>query len=155
MQEIREITDWIASQETAFHRIPEVSSLPNPEFECEGKKMVSFSSNNYLALAHDPRMIAAAREGLEKYGVANCESRLLGGDMEVYLGLEKKLAALKDKESAMLYATGYLTNLGVLSALPRSGMLPRVYGFRPSKRLRYDFFSDESNHTSIREVIAL
>lgn len=61
---------------------------------------------------------------------------LLGGDMAVYLGLEKKPAALKDKASLMLYATGYLTNLGVRSALPRSGMLPRIYGFRPSKRYR-------------------
>ncbi|RFC44606.1 MAG: glycine C-acetyltransferase/8-amino-7-oxononanoate synthase [Verrucomicrobia bacterium] len=155
MQELREITSWIASQETAFHRIPQVSSLPDPVFECEGKQMVSFSSNNYLALAHDPRMIAAAREGLERYGVANCESRLLGGDMEIYVNLERKLAALKGKESAMLYATGYLTNLGVLSALPRSGMLPRVYGFRPTKRHKYAYFSDESNHTSIREGIAL
>ena len=117
--------------------------------------MVSFSSNNYLALAHDSRMIAAAKFGLEKFGVANCESRLLGGDMEVYINLERKLADLKGKESAMLFATGYLTNLGVLSALPKSGMLPRAYGFRPSKRHKYAYFSDESNHTSIREGIAL
>ena len=48
--------------------------LPNPEFECEEKKLVSSSSNNYLALAHDLRMIAAARKGLEMCGVANCES---------------------------------------------------------------------------------
>ena len=55
----------------------------------------------------------------------------------------------------MLYATSYQTNLGVLSALPRGSMLARVYGFRPSKRYRYAHFADESNHTSIREGIAL
>jgi 8-amino-7-oxononanoate synthase len=155
MQELREITDWIASQDNTFHRIAKVSSLPNPEFECEGKTMVSFSSNNYLSLAHDPRMIAAAKVGLEEFGVANCESRLLGGDMDIYLDLERELAQIKGKETAMLYATGYLTNVGVLSALPNSGLLPRAYGFRPSKRRRYMYFTDEFNHTSIREGIAL
>ena len=155
MQEFQEITDWIASQRHTFHRIAKVSSLPSPEFESEGRTMVSFSSNNYLALANDPRMIAAAQKGLHQFGVANCESRLLGGDMDIYLDLEQELASIKGKETAMLYATGYLTNLGVLSALPNSGLLPRAYGFRPSKRRRYMYFSDEFNHTSIREGISL
>jgi 7-keto-8-aminopelargonate synthetase-like enzyme len=155
MKELREITDWIASQDHTFHRIPKVSSLPSPEFECEGQTMVSFSSNNYLSLAHDPRMVAAAKRGLDLFGVANCESRLLGGDMDVYLDLEQSLAKIKGKETALLFATGYLTNIGVLSALPNSALLPRAYGFRPSKRRRYTYFTDEFNHTSIREGIAL
>ena len=155
MKEILEVVEWLGEQEHAFHSIPRVSGLPNPEFECEGQKMVSFSSNNYLSLAHDPRMIAVAKIGLERFGVANCESRLLGGDMDIYLDLEAKLAALKGKDAALLYATGYLTNLGVLSALPNSGTLPRVYGFRPSKRHTYAYFTDEFNHTSIRAGIAL
>ena len=117
--------------------------------------MVSFSSNNYLSLAHDPRMVAAAKRGLDLFGVANCESRLLGGDMDVYLDLEQSLAKIKGKETALLFATGYLTNIGVLSALPNSALLPRAYGFRPSKRRRYTYFTDEFNHTSIREGIAL
>ena len=145
----------MASQERSFHAIPTVSSLPGPTYVCDGKEMVSFSSNNYLALAHDPRMIAAARVGLECYGVGNCESRLLGGDLGIYHALESMLARLKGKEEAMLFATGYLTNLGVLGALTRTNLIARAFGYRGKSREKYVFFSDESNHTSIREGIRL
>ena len=138
-----------------FHAISKVSTLPDPVFVCEGQTMVSFSSNNYLGLANDPRLIAAAREGLEKYGVGNCESRLLGGDMDIYRELESKLARLKDKETALLFATGYLTNLGVLSALMSSATVARVYGYHPSQRQKHVYFSDECNHVSIREGIRM
>jgi len=153
LKEIGEIHSWMSALGGDFHKITKVSSLPDPIFQCDGRSMVSFSSNNYLALAHDPRIIAAAKIGLEKYGVANCESRLLGGDMDIYLDLEAKIAALKSKEQSMIFATGYLTNLGVLSAIPNTGMLARVYGFRSGKRYKYAYFSDESNHTSIRQGI--
>jgi 7-keto-8-aminopelargonate synthetase-like enzyme len=155
MKEIFEVAEWMSNQESAFHEIPKVSNLPDPRFRCGGRAMVSFSSNNYLALAHDPRMIEAAKLGLDKFGVANCESRLLGGDMDIYLDLEAKLAAIKGKDAALLFATGYLANLGVLAALPSSGMLPRVYGFRPSRKHTYCYFTDEFNHTSIRTGITL
>ena len=134
MKELKEINDWINSMDRSFHSIAKVSSLPDPVFICEGQEMVSFSSNNYLGLATHPRMIAAAKRGLDRFGVGNCESRLLGGDMDLYRDLEAKLAKMKDKETAMLFATGYLTNLGVLSTLMNSAMLARAYGFRPSMK---------------------
>jgi glycine C-acetyltransferase len=155
MMEYGDIAVWTAASGREFHKISKVASLPNPVFQCEGREMVSFSSNNYLALAHDPRLVAAAHRGLDLYGVGNCESRLLGGDMDLYRDLEGRLAFLKEKETALLFATGYLTNLGVLSSLPNAGIMARAYGFRPSKRLMYTFFSDESNHISIREGIRM
>ncbi len=155
MKPIRDLHDWVLTHDRSFHAISKVSSLPDPTYVCEGKEMVSFSSNNYLALAHDPRMIAAAREGLECYGVGNCESRLLGGDMDIYRDLEALLADLKGKDEAMLFATGYLTNLGVLGALTRTNLIARAFGYRAKSREKYVFFSDESNHTSIREGIRL
>ena len=155
MQEFKEIYKWFSPLKEILHAIPCASSLPSPTFIIDGREYISFSTNNYLGLASHPRMINKAREGLEKYGVANCESRLLGGDMDLYLNLEAKIAQLKHKESAMLFATGYLTNLGVLSALVNTGKLARFFGHTPSKIYKYTYFTDQYNHVSICEGIAL
>ena len=93
------------------------------------------------------------RRGLERFGVGNCESRLLGGNLEIYDALEAKIAAMKDKDASVLFATGYLTNLGVLSSLPRAGQYARIYGYRAKSAARYAYFSDQFNHLSIREGI--
>ncbi len=154
MKEFAEIADWLGTR-GAVHAVPLVESLPAPHFWMDGAEHVSFSTNNYLSLATSPRMIRAAMTGLQRYGVANCESRLLGGDLDVYRTLEDKLARLKGKDTALLFATGYLTNLGVLAALPRIGQVARTYGYRPRTRHTYAFFSDEYNHVSIREGIRL
>ena len=154
MQDYREISEWFAKM-PFDHTIETVASLPGPVFVSGGRHLVSFSTNNYLALAGSTRLVNAARRGLERYGVANCESRLLGGNLEIYDQLESKLAELKGKPSAMLFATGYLTNLGILSALPGSALMARVYGFRPKKLRKYVYFTDEFNHTSIREGIRM
>jgi 8-amino-7-oxononanoate synthase len=116
---------------------------------------VSFSTNNYLALSSSKRLIGAARQGLKHYGVGNCESRLLGGNLAIYAALESKLAALKGTENALLFATGYLTNLGVLSSLPKAGQYARIYGYRARGLRQYAYFSDEFNHLSIREGIRI
>lgn len=154
MKEFREVACWLEGQ-PVLHMVPSVESLPSPTFRMAGAEHVSFSTNNYLGLALDPRMIASAREGLERYGVGNCESRLLGGDLEIYDRLEQKIAAMKGKETALLFATGYLTNLGVLSGLVKAGHLARMYGYRRQARHSYQFFSDEYNHISLREGIRL
>ncbi|HUW49585.1 MAG TPA: pyridoxal phosphate-dependent aminotransferase family protein [Sulfuricella sp.] len=129
--------------------------MPDPTFISDGRQYVSFSTNNYLGLATSKRLIAKAKLGLERFGVGNCESRLLGGDLDIYGELEAKLARLKRKKSALLFATGYLTNLGVLSSLVKSSQLARLYGFKSSRRYRYTYFSDEYNHISIREGIRM
>ncbi len=154
VKEFEDIALWMGSQH-AHHEIPVASTLPDPTFISEGRQYVSFSTNNYLGLATSKRLIDKARQGLEQYGVANCESRLLGGDLEIYRALEAKLAALKHKESAVLFATGYLTNLGVLSSLVKSSQLARLYGFKPQRHYSYTFFTDVYNHISIREGIKM
>lgn len=155
IRDLEEIAEWMKGCVEKHHETLTVDTLPSPNFQWEGQKLVSFSTNNYLALATDPRLVAAARVGLERYGVANCESRLLGGDLEIYRELEAKLARLKKKDDAVLFATGYLTNLGALSALTRTPQLFRAYGFRPSTRRKYAYFSDVLNHISIREGIRM
>lgn len=154
MKEFEEIALWMESQ-SVHHEIPIASTLPDPTFISEGRQYVSFSTNNYLGLATSKRLIDKAREGLDKYGVANCESRLLGGDLDIYRVLEAKLADLKHKESAVLFATGYLTNLGVLSSLVKSPQLARLYGFKPQRHYSYTYFTDVYNHISIREGIRM
>ncbi|PYP60765.1 MAG: 8-amino-7-oxononanoate synthase, partial [Gemmatimonadetes bacterium] len=145
MHDLKELGAWMASRDT--HRedlIPE--TLPDPGFVSDGRTLVSFSTNNYLALATSPRLKARACAALARYGVGNCESRLLGGNLELYERLEARLAAVKRKESALLFATGYLTNLAVLPALVKASTLARAFGYTPSRNWKHAFFTDEFNH---------
>jgi len=154
MHDLSDIADWLQSHaihhESAVH-----DTLPDPVFRVNGEAAVSFSTNNYLALANHPRLVDAAKAGLERYGVGNCESRLLGGDLPVYRELERRLGALKHKTDAVLFVTGYMTNIGVLSTLTKAGMLARLHGFRAKTRRKYAYFTDEYNHISIREGILM
>ena len=152
MRDLRELAAWFAERPNPHDDVIP-SSLPDPSFLCEGRVIVSFSTNNYLGLATSPRLKAAARRALEQYGVGNCESRLLGGNLDLYDRLEARLARLKRKEASMLFATGFLTNLGVLPMLVRSTQLARVIGYVPSTNWKHAFFTDEFNHLSLREGI--
>ena len=154
MHELSEIAKWLAENQVRY--ISSINeSLPDPTFVSDGQTFVSFSTNNYLGLANHPRLVTAAKQGLDRYGVGNCESRLLGGDLDVYRELEARLAALKHKPDAVLFVTGFVTNLGVLSSLVKAGTLARLYGYRAKKRYKFAYYSDEFNHVSIREGIQL
>src|SRR4030081_3101688 len=93
---------------------------------------------------------AAAIRGIETYGVGNSDSRLLGGNLALYGELERKIARSNGKSHAILFATGYLTNLGVLSTLPRATQIARVYGFSASREYSYAYLSDRYNQISLR-----
>lgn len=152
MHDLKDVGAWMAGR--AAERDDLVpTTLPDPGFLAGGRRLVSFSTNNYLALATSPRMKARAREALDRYGVGNCESRLLGGNLELYDRLEARLAAIKGKEAALLFATGYLTNLGVLPALVKTSNMARAFGYSPRMPWKHAFFTDEFNHLSIREGI--
>ena len=154
MHDLSDIAHWL--QHHPIHHDSLVhSTLPDPTFVTRGETVVSFSTNNYLALANHPRLVAAAKQGLDRYGVGNCESRLLGGDLEVYRELERRLGALKHKGDAVLFVTGYMTNIGVLSSIVKAATLARLHGFRTKKRHKYAYYSDEFNHISIREGIQM
>ena len=154
MREFIEMAEWLVHQSN-LHEGELVESLPDPAFQASGRNHVSFSTNNYLSLATSARLIAAAQRGLETYGVGNCESRLLGGNLAVYGELEHKLAACKKKDAAVLFATGYMANLGVLSTLPQTSKYARIYGSSGAREYTYAYFSDELNHVSIREGIRM
>jgi 8-amino-7-oxononanoate synthase len=101
--------------------------------------MVNFSSNNYLGLAGDPRLMRAMREAAEK-GSGSTASRLIIGHSEETEELERELAAFKGTESAAVFPNGYMANLGLLSTfLKQSDAV----------------FSDQWNHASIVDGIRL
>ena len=152
MRDLEELGAWMATRGDPRDDLTP-TTLPDPTFISDGRNLVSFSTNNYLALATSPRLKARAREALDRYGVGNCESRLLGGNLDLYERLEDRLAKVKQKEAALLFATGYLANLAVLPVLVKASNLARAYGYVPSARWKHAFFTDEFNHLSLREGI--
>jgi 8-amino-7-oxononanoate synthase len=99
-----------------------------------GRELLNFSSNDYLGLAADPRVVAAARAALEVHGVGAGASRLVVGDSTAHQSLERALAAFQGTDAALLFNSGYAANVGTLTAL-----------FGPGDVL----FSDALNHASL------
>ena len=99
----------------------ELESEQAPEITIKGKKFIMFGSNNYLGLANDPRMKKAAIDAVQKFGTGVAGSRFLNGNTVLHTELETKLAKFKGREAALIYATGYQMNLGVVSALVGKG----------------------------------
>lgn len=83
----------------------------------DGRRLVSFSCNDYLGLATDPRVIAAAQAAAAEYGAGAGGSRLVTGTHPVVVALEERLARHKGKEAALVFGSGYLANLGITPAL--------------------------------------
>jgi 8-amino-7-oxononanoate synthase len=82
-----------------------------------GRNLVSFSCNDYLGLSQHADVVAASIEATRLYGVGSGSSRLVNGNHPLYLELERKLAALKGSDDAVVFGSGYLTNVGVIPAL--------------------------------------
>jgi 8-amino-7-oxononanoate synthase len=94
-----------------------LESPQDSEVVVNGKRVIMIGSNNYLGLTNHPRVKEAALKAIEKYGSGCAGSRFLNGNLEIHEELEKKLARFFRKEAALVFATGYQTNLGVISAL--------------------------------------
>lgn len=82
-----------------------------------GAPKIMIGSNNYLGLTHHPKVISAAEKALHEYGTGSTGSRFLNGTLDIHEAFEKELADFVGKESALIFSTGYLVNLGVISAL--------------------------------------
>jgi 8-amino-7-oxononanoate synthase len=87
------------------------------------RTLVSFSCNDYLGLSHHPEVVAASIEATRRFGAGAGSSRLVNGNHPLYVDLERKLAALKGTEDAVVFGSGYLTNVGVIPALVGRGDL--------------------------------
>jgi 8-amino-7-oxononanoate synthase len=87
----------------------------------EGREVVMIGSNNYLGLTTDPRVRHAAIDAIERYGTSVTGSRFLNGTLELHLELDRRLAKFVGKEAALVFPTGYQTNVGTISALVQKG----------------------------------
>jgi glycine C-acetyltransferase len=106
-----------------------MSSRPTAQIDLEEKLekrhigLLNLSSYNYLGLSWRPEVIEAARRALERYGLGAAGSPALSGTMDIHLELEHELATFKNKPAAMLFPTGYSTNVGLIQGLMRPGDL--------------------------------
>ncbi len=87
----------------------------------EGKEVVMIGSNNYLGLTTDPRVRQAAIDAIERYGTSVTGSRFLNGTLELHLELDRRLARFVGKEAALVFPTGYQSNVGAITALVQKG----------------------------------
>jgi len=94
-----------------------LESPQDSEVVVNGKRVIMIGSNNYLGLTIHPRVKEAAIKAIEKFGSGCAGSRFLNGTLEIHEELESKLARFFRKEAALVFATGYQTNLGTISAL--------------------------------------
>ena len=101
-----------------------------------GRRRVMIGSNNYLGLTHHPRVREAAKRAIDQYGTGCTGSRFLNGNLALHEELEHRLAKFMGREECLVFATGFLTNHGVLSCLVGRGDV---------------IYSDRENHASILE----
>jgi len=94
-----------------------VAGPQGPELQVNGRPMLAFCSNDYLGLAADPRLVQALQQGAARYGTGSGAAHLVTGHMQPHQALEEELAEFVGRPRALLFSTGYMANLGVISAL--------------------------------------
>ncbi|QQE76846.1 glycine C-acetyltransferase [Alicyclobacillus sp. SO9] len=117
-----------------YNVIDTLESSNGPVIKIHGKELINLSSNNYLGLATDERLVSASIQATQKYGVGAGAVRTINGTLEVHDKLEQKLAEFKHTEAAIAFQSGFNCNMGAISAVmdKNDGIL-----------------SDELNHASI------
>ena len=137
------MTPWSSDLQNDLRRLDELSlrrSIVTPETGQEphiflqGRQYTLFTSNNYLGMSTHPEVIEACIEATRTYGTSVSSSRLLCGSTPLHEELEARLAALKSREACLLFSSGYLANLGLMTAFLDSDDV---------------IFSDRLNHASI------
>lgn len=129
LEELKQVND-----KNLFRTLTHIESGQSPEITINGKSHILLSSNSYLGLSVDPRVVEAARLALEKYGTGSGGSRLVSGSSDLHHELEGHLSRFKNTEAAILFSSGYLANVGTISSLVGEGDI---------------VYSDELNHASI------
>jgi 8-amino-7-oxononanoate synthase len=119
-----------------YRSVKAIAGKPGTVVELAGKPVVNFASNDYLGLAGDQRLINAAVAATQAYGTGSTGSRLLSGHKALHQELEQAIASLKQTEAALVFSSGYLANLGTVSALV--GQRDLILG-------------DQYNHSSLKK----
>ncbi|AYK67683.1 glycine C-acetyltransferase [Bacillus subtilis subsp. subtilis] len=120
--------------------IKQLESMQGPSVTVNHQKVIQLSSNNYLGFTSHPRLINAAQEAVQRYGAGTGSVRTIAGTFTMHQELEKKLAAFKKTEAALVFQSGFTTNQGVLSSILSKEDI---------------VISDELNHASIIDGIRL
>jgi len=122
-------------KETGFYNtIPTMSSPQGAKVQINGKNVLNFCANNYLGLANHPRLVQAAKDAMDKYGLGPGAVRSIAGTMDLHLELEKRMAKFKRVEAAVTFQSGFTANGATIPSLVGKGDA---------------IFSDELNHASI------
>ncbi len=134
--QMRDIADRLDDLRAAglYRRLRLIESPQGPRVTLDGAEVLLLCSNNYLGLADHPRVRQAAADAAERFGAGAGASRLISGNMSIHERLERRLADFAGYEAARLFGSGYLANLGTVSALVGRGEV---------------VFSDELNHASL------
>jgi 8-amino-7-oxononanoate synthase len=111
-----------------------ISSSPDTQVIAEGKEVIMIGSNNYLGLTNHPDVIEAIHKAVDKYGSGCTGSRFLNGTLDIHVMLEEELAEFMGREAALVFSTGFQTNLGTISTLVGKDDM---------------IFGDRANHASI------
>jgi 8-amino-7-oxononanoate synthase len=117
-----------------------VESAHGPVMRVDGREVIAFCDNDYLGLASDPMLIAAAQDGARRYGVGSGASPLISGYTTAHAALEERLAAFVGMERALVFSTGYHANLATVPSLVGRGDA---------------VFSDRLNHASLIDAARL
>ncbi len=144
MEEIKKILKFVDDNKL-YPDLRIIEGGAEPEVVIDGKKVLMFSSNNYLGLATHPKVVNAAIEATKKYGVGSDGSRMLSGNLKVHRDFELAIAKFKGGEDAIVWPTGYSANVGVISAV----MNPPQIGPQDLWRRKGVIISDQLNHASI------
>lgn len=123
-----------ARSEGWYPYFKEIQSGAGSEVWIDGRKMIMIGSNNYLGLTQHPKVIEAAEQALHKYGSGCTGSRFLNGTLDIHTELERRLANFMQSEDALVFSTGFQTNLGTISTVVGKNDI---------------IFADRANHASI------
>jgi glycine C-acetyltransferase len=123
-----------------FNSIHTIGGPQGAWLDVDGRRVLNFCSNNYLGLANDPRLVTAAKEALDAYGIGPGAVRTIAGTMTIHRQLEEELAGFKEVEGAISFQSGFAANLAVIPALVGKGDV---------------IISDQLNHASIVDGVRL
>lgn len=140
LQNLAQELEKLTSQDLRRSLTTVEEALPGGRVRVDGRVLLNLSSNDYLGLSQEPRLIAAAREAAARWGVGAGSSRLVVGHLALHEEVEARLAEFKGTEAAVIFSTGYMANLGTISALVGPGDT---------------VFCDRLNHASIYDGIKL
>lgn len=111
-----------------------IDGAQQPSLTCDGKRVIAFCSNDYLGLANHPQVKEAFKKGVDRYGVGSGASHLVVGHHRVHHQLEEALAEFTGRDRALLFSSGYMANLAVVTTLLNKSAF---------------IFEDKLNHASL------